>query len=68
MFIKEHCRAKRSLNIPAFCIKIVMSLSCCNNHLLLFKNLLNIDQQHFRLVFTVLSQIFCVKVAKHEKA
>ena len=49
MFIREHCFAKKLLNISAFSLKFVMNLSSCNNRgiqgtFLLFKNVLNIDQ------------------------
>ena len=55
VFIREHCFAKKLLNISAFCLKFVMNLSSCNNGgiqsiFLLFKNFLNIDQQDFGLV------------------
>ena len=48
-FIREHCFAKKLLNIFAFSLKFEMNLSSCNNGViqgifLLFKNVFNIDQ------------------------
>ena len=49
VFIREHCFAKELLNISAFCLKFVMTLSSCNNGgmqgiFLSFKNVFDINR------------------------
>ena len=58
-FIREHCFAKKLLNLSVFSLKFVINLSSCNNGgiqdiFLLFKNVFKhskkIDQSDFGLV------------------
>ena len=54
MFIREHCFAKKLLNISAFSLKFVITPSCNIGRIqgiyLLFKNVFNTDQSDFNPV------------------
>ena len=55
VLIREHCFAKKVLNISAFLLKSMINLFSCSNGeirgiFLLFRNIFNIDQYDFGLV------------------
>ena len=55
VFIREHCFAKKALNISAFLLKSMINLFSCSNGgiqgiFLLFRNVFNIDQYDLGLV------------------